>query len=219
MMAGIVYAVYRYRVTQLLKLERLRTRIASDLHDDVSSTLSSISILSSILSTRATDPLSAEMLAEIGTNSRGMLERIDDIIWIVNPKNDRFQNLGLRIREYAIPMFEAKKIAFRIEFPESLSEIKLSMDVRRNVYLIAKEAVNNLVKYADCTQASVIFGHEHSMMTIEINDNGKGFDPNAISSRNGIRNMYLRAERIKADLSVFSQADQGTRISLTMKII
>jgi len=214
-----VYGLYRYRIRQLLKLERLRIRIASDLHDDVSSTLSSISILSTILTRKAKDPQSIEMLGEISGNARGMLERIDDIIWVVNPKNDRFQDLGLRIREYAIPLFEMKDIHFGIDFPASLSEVKLPMEVRRNIYLIAKEAVNNLVKYAGCTQASVIFRHEHSTLGMEINDNGKGFDTHATSTRNGVRNMRLRAEKIGAVLSITSFPEQGTRIVFSIKLI
>ena len=217
--AVVITLIYRYRLNQLLKVERLRTHIATDLHDDVSSTLSSISILSSILSERANDPKSTEMLWEIGTNSRNMLERIDDIIWVVNPKNDRFQDLNLRIQEYAIPLFESKGIVFQIDIPESLSKVKISMEVRRNIYLIAKEAVNNLVKYAECTEASIVFKEEQPWLTLEIADNGKGFDTKAGSSRNGIRNMHLRAEKINALLNVFSAAGKGTRISLKIKIM
>ena len=217
--AVVITLIYRYRVNQLLKVERLRTHIATDLHDDVSSTLSSISILSSILSKRATDSQSAEMLGEIGINSRNMLERIDDIIWVVNPKNDRFQNLGLRIQEYAIPLFESKGMLFQIIIPESISEIKLSMEIRRNIYLIAKEAVNNLVKYSECTQASVTFLQEQLWLIMEIADNGKGFDTNAGNSRNGIKNMHLRAGKIRASLNVFSSEGQGTRIVFKIKIM
>lgn len=216
----IIYIVYQYRLRQHLKLERLRTRIASDLHDDVGSTLSSISILSEILQSQMdNNPKSTEMIRKIGYNARNMLESMDDIIWAVNPKNDRFQNLGLRIREFAIPLFESKNINFSILFSEQLSLLPIPMDVRRNVYLIAKESVNNLVKYANCSDAKIEFKENHTELLMKITDNGIGFDPENTTSRNGLRNMKRRAEQIKAKLTISSNPGEGSIISLTFKII
>jgi len=214
----LAYLLYRYRRNQMIRMENLRTRIASDLHDDVSSTLSSISILSSLLAKKTDEPQISEMIGEIGNSARGMLEQTDDIIWAVNPKNDRFQDLGLRVREYAIPLLESKNIRFRIEYPESLAAVKIPMDVRRNLYLIAKEAVNNLIKYSECTTAEIIFSHEHSRIHLEINDNGKGFEASLPNSRNGIRNMTVRAERINARFSLDSEPGMGARIRVELKI-
>jgi signal transduction histidine kinase len=210
---------YQYRVEQLLKLERLRTRIASDLHDDVGSTLSSISILSEILATQPdNNPKSADLIGKIGVNARNMLESIDDIIWAVNPANDKFQNLGLRIREYAIPLFESKNIKFKIHFSEPIAMLHLPMDIRRNVYLIAKEAVNNMVKYSDCEEAEVEFHEQHTCLLMTIRDNGKGFDPFAPSSRNGLKNMRRRADQIRASLEISSEPGKGSNIVLQVKI-
>jgi ligand-binding sensor domain-containing protein/two-component sensor histidine kinase len=212
--AALFTFIYRYRVNQLLKVERMRTLIATDLHDDVSSTLSSISILSDILVHQTTDQKWNGMISEIGSNAVDMLERIDDIIWSVNPRNDKFQDLGLRIREYAIPMFESGNIAFSIDVPVLMAGYSLSMDVRRNIYLIAKESVNNLVKYSGCKNALIRFSMGHSILVMEITDDGRGFDPDKKTSRNGLRNMNLRAEKIKGLLDIRSQPGQGTSVRL-----
>jgi|APCry1669189101_1035198.scaffolds.fasta_scaffold00063_24 ligand-binding sensor domain-containing protein/two-component sensor histidine kinase len=216
---AIITVIYRYRVNQLLKVERLRTRIATDLHDDVSSTLSSISILSDIVIQQTEDRKSAGMISEIGNSAKEMLERIDDIIWAVNPSNDTFQDLGLRIREYAIPLFESKNIAFFIDMPERLDDVKLQMDVRRNLYLIAKEAINNLIKYSACSNAWIIFREESSHLVLEVKDDGTGFDPMKKTNRNGLKNMKKRAEQIKGSLEVNSQPGTGTRILLKVRTI
>lgn len=197
----------------------MRTRIANDLHDDIGSTLSSISILSEILSKHLDHPNSAEMINKIGNNAHSMLESMDDIIWAVNPANDKFQNLGLRIREYAIPLFESRNISFHIQFPDSLATMHLSMELRRNIYLIAKEAVNNLVKYSQSETAIIEVFEHNSMLTLNILDNGVGFDSALPSSRNGLRNMHYRAGQINAELQIESSSGNGTKIQLRVRVI
>ncbi|MCX6304115.1 MAG: triple tyrosine motif-containing protein [Bacteroidetes bacterium] len=211
--------IYRYRVNQLLKVERLRTRIATDLHDDVSSTLSSISILSDIVGRRPDHPKSPGMIGEIGSSAREMLERIDDIIWTVTPANDKFQDLELRIREYAIPLFESKNILFHFDFPEKLAALRLQMETRRNVYLVTKEAVNNLIKYAQCEHARVCFSEEQGYLVMEISDDGIGFDPGKPTGRNGLKNMLKRANQIGGSLDIRSRPGAGTQIILKVKLI
>lgn len=216
----IAYLVYKYRMKQLQKVERLRTRIASDLHDDIGSTLSSISILSEILNNQLDNSAkSAEMISKIGANARNMLESMDDIIWAVNPSNDRFQNLGLRIHEYAIPLFESKDIKFLIHSDDALALVQLPMDVRRNIYLIAKETTNNLVKYSECSEAKIEFNEHNGFLIMTISDNGKGFTPDSPTSRNGLKNMTRRAGQINADISIISAPGNGCVVKLTLKII
>jgi signal transduction histidine kinase/streptogramin lyase len=214
----ILFSIYRYRVKELLRLERLRTRIASDLHDDIGSTLSSISILSDILIQQVDNPQSARMLGSIGTNAHKMLEKIDDIIWVVNPTNDKFQNLGLRIREFAIPLFESKNIRHEIRFDKQMNSLALPMEVRRNIYLIAKEAVNNAVKYSECTSVKLLFRQEHPGLYMEIIDDGKGFNPEVLTSRNGLKNMKLRAGQINSEFKITSSPGKGTEIILRVKL-
>jgi len=217
--SALFVLIYQYRIRQLVKMERLRTRISSDLHDDVGSTLSSISILSDILTLRVTEPHSSKMISTVGRNAHQMLEKIDDIIWMVNPSNDRFQNLGLRIREFAIPLFETKNIRFAIDYDKNLAKLPLPMEVRRNIYLIAKEAINNMIKYAECHSVEITIRPLHKGLTLVIADDGIGFDTEKLSSRNGIKNMKLRAEQINGSLRVDSAPGNGTRITFELKAI
>jgi signal transduction histidine kinase len=141
-----------------------------------------------------------------------MLERIDDIIWSVRPRSDKFGDLSLRIREYAIPLFESKKIQFKINIPDFIKGLRLKMDVRWNVYLIAKEAVNNLVKYSDCSNAEIAFSYQDKKLRMEISDNGRGFDLQAENNRNGILNMRERAGKIKGQFEIITSPGKGTLI-------
>jgi|GEM_PF-1550269 len=220
LLASIGYFIYRSRIENLIKLEKIRTKIASDLHDDVGSTLSSISIMSDILHTQIDNaPKAEDMINKIGTNAHNMLDSMDDIIWTVNPTNDKFQNLDLRIREYAIPLFETKNITFSFNTPENLHMLALAMDIKRNIFLIAKEAVNNLVKYSQCSHADITFSINHSTLKMEIKDNGIGFDTEQYTDRNGLRNMKQRAEQIKGNLLITSEKGKGTSVILIVKII
>ncbi|MCX6252353.1 MAG: triple tyrosine motif-containing protein [Bacteroidetes bacterium] len=214
----ILFSIYRYRVRELLRLERLRTRIATDLHDDIGSTLSSISILSDILLQQVENPKSAKMLGTIGTNAHKMLEKIDDIIWVVNPTNDKFQNLGLRIREFAIPLFESKNIRHEIIFDKQMNTLQLPMEIRRNIYLIAKETINNAIKYSECKSVKILFRQQHHGFIMEISDDGKGFNPDVLTSRNGIKNMKLRTGQIHSQIDIKSALGEGTQITVRVNL-
>ena len=220
--ALIIYSIYIDRIKNIIKLHKMRVKIASDLHDDIGSTLSSISIMSDLLQLQLDNSQHAgDLLKKIGANAHNMLESMDDIVWSVNPANDKFQDLDLRVREYAIPLFESKNIRFQIITPPDLKTLPLSMDVRRNIFLIAKEAVNNLVKYSGCGMATIGFSFSHSVLTMKIEDDGNGFDVEQCenNNRNGLKNMKLRAGQIGAKLSVNSEIDKGTCIALSVKII
>lgn len=217
---GIIYIIYNYRVNQLLKIERMRNQIASDLHDDIGSTLSSISILSEILGKQLPENSTPrEIAGKIGLNSSSMLESMDDIIWAVNPKNDRFKNLSLRIKEYAVPLFEMKGINYKIIFPDNIDELQLNMEIRKNIYLIAKESVNNILKHSECKEAQLLFNYDKSLLTLKIVDNGKGFDLQSPTSRNGVNNIKQRANKINANVEIDSSIGNGTKIEITVKII
>ncbi len=213
------FLAYRYRLQQLLRLERLRTRIAGDLHDDIGSTLSSISIISDILQKQPDHPGLGKMVGTIGRNAHAMLEKLDDIIWTVNPTNDKFQNLALRLREFAIPLFESAGIRFDIRFDPALNELTLPMEIRRNIWLIAKEAITNAVKYSGSPFIAVSVTMFHSGLQLTVTDEGKGFNADRPTSRNGIRNMKMRASQIKGELEIDTGPSQGTRITLRLKTI
>ena len=211
--SGILYYL-RYRLLErnkrLSQELEIRSQIASDLHDDMGSTLSSIHIFSELLRKSGTNK--EELLTKIEANAKDTLDALDDIIWLVKPSNDKFSNLCQHIREYAVPMFQSKGIQFIIDFPESVSEIPLPMDTRRNIFLIVKETVNNLVKYSKCTEASIIARNEDTVISFAVKDNGIGFDPEKLTDRNGIKNIKSRAKKINADIKITTACGQGTLV-------
>lgn len=214
----IFYFFYRYRIQQALNLEKLRNKISLDLHDDIGSTLSSISILSEMAIRQNKEAATTAMLREIKENSISLMDKMDDIVWSINPENDSIENLFLRIKTFATRLFEAKEIAYRIEIENNLRKVKLPMQNRQNIYLVMKEAINNLVKYSDCTEAEINVGLMGDKLNITITDNGKGFDKKNIVSGNGIHSMNKRAKEMSANLEIKSVEGKGTMIILSLKI-
>lgn len=218
LVSGVLYYL-RYRLLErnrsLQRELEIRSQIASDLHDDMGSSLSSIHIFSELL--RKDGDNKQELLSKIEANAKDTLEALDDIIWLVKPSNDKFSNLSTHISEFCVPLFESKNIDFEIDFPESIAEIPLPMETRRNIFLIIKESVNNLVKYSDCTKACICVFYENNNLCFKVTDNGKGFDPSKATNRNGVKNLKVRAAQIGADIKITSTPGSGTIITLFIK--
>ncbi|GAB3013408.1 hypothetical protein GCM10027051_15750 [Niabella terrae] len=219
LISGVLFYLRNKLVARNNALQReleIRSQIASDLHDDMGSSLSSIHIFSELL--RKEGPDKQELLTKIEANAKDTLEALDDIIWLVKPSNDKFSDLGVHISEFAIPLFESKNIDFTIDFPEAVSEVPLPMETRRNIFLIIKESVNNLVKYSDCTQASIIAKCKDYQIDFYVEDNGKGFDPEMMTNRNGIKNLKSRAAQINAQIRFDAAPGQGCKIHLCVPV-
>lgn len=212
------YSIYRYRLNQFLKLQSLRNKISLDLHDDIGSTLSSISILSEMALRQNKEDKDIEMLQEIKQNSLSLMERIDDIVWSINPKNDSLENLFIRIKDFASKLFEAKELNYAIEIGEPAKQLHLSMEYRQHIYLIMKEAINNLIKYSNCSTAEIIVNSNHSLLNIIVRDDGTGFNPLLQTQGNGLLNMRKRATDMDAKLDITSPPKHGTTINLLVKI-
>jgi signal transduction histidine kinase len=211
----------RAKYRRLQESLHLRHKIATDLHDEIGSTLSSISLLSGLTQKQLANEQPqkvAQMVAKINTDARHILESMDDIVWAINPRNDAMTQLLTRLREYAKPLAESKEI--RLEFVASpqAESISLPLQVRQNVYLIAKEALNNAFKYAEATKINVEFEVKNDKLTATITDNGVGFETEVLTSRNGLKNMKTRAEEIKATFSIHSHPKEGTKIQLSLKV-
>lgn len=215
--AVLSFFVYRnYRTRQRLKLQTLRNKIASDLHDDVGSTLSSISIFSEMAKQQSKEVI--PMLDTIGESSRKMLDAMADIVWTINPANDQFEKIILRMRSFAYELLGAKKIDFEFVADDDVAKMKLPMDIRKNLYLIFKEATNNLVKYSGANRAFFAVKKEANNLTMLIRDNGKGFDMAQAKEGNGLINMKKRAEEIGAQFMIDSHPGEGTTIQLKVAV-
>lgn len=214
----VLYAIYRYRVNQILKIEKLRNKISLDLHDDIGSTLSSISILSEIALQHEKEMKNSLMLGEIKENSISLMEKMDDIVWSINPNNDSLESLLLRVKTFASKLFEARGINYTFRIDENIKNVRVPMEYRQNLYLIMKEAINNLVKYAACNEAEINVDYHVYLLSILIKDNGKGFDTSKETYGNGLNSMKKRAGEMQAFFEIKSAFDQGTTVLLKVKI-
>ena len=199
-------------------MENIRNKIAQDLHDEIGSTLSSISILSNLALKEDKFMESRNMMEEIRENSMTLMEKMDDIVWSINTRNDSIDSLMLRIKRFAASLFEAKGIDYEIEIGDTIKSLKLSMEYRQNIYLIMKECINNLVKHAGATKAFIRVYTSAEDLQVEISDNGKSFDPGKTYPGNGILNMKSRASAINANLSFHHPVKNGSTVRLSLKI-
>jgi ligand-binding sensor domain-containing protein len=221
LLIGIVYAIIRYRNQQRAHLELVRNKIARDLHDDIGSALGSISFFSETAKRTLGNQdrnNTAIVLDKIGSTSREMIENMHDIVWAVNPRNDSFDQVLLRMKNYSTDLCAANNIRLSFSSDDSLSSLKLSMTERKNLFLIFKETLYNSIKYANCTHITVQIGeYRKERLRMTIQDNGAGFDINAVRSQgNGLRNMKTRAEEMGAKYEIQSQPGSGTTTTVIL---
>ena len=212
------YAFYRYRLQQALKLQSIRNKIASDLHDEIGSNLSSISIFSDVAKEQTEGQPVAPLLDKISNYTLQSMEAMSDIVWMINARNDRFENIIIRMRELAVELLEAKKYSLHLDIDEHLNTLKLGMNERKNFWHIYKEALNNIVKYAEAKNVWIKLSSSHKSILLSIKDDGKGFNTTILKSGNGLHNMRQRSDAIKATLSISSSIGSGTTIDLMIKI-
>src|SRR5262249_30821000 len=154
--AFALYGIHRYRIVRYLEVERIRTRIATDLHDDIGSSLSQVSVLSEVASQRARASLDpSEPLAMIADLSRGVLASVGDIVWAIKPGRDRLSDLTLRMRRCGGDAASAANIEMDFKIQAERPDVKLGPDLRREVYLIFKESMNNVMRHSGCSAAQV----------------------------------------------------------------
>jgi ligand-binding sensor domain-containing protein/two-component sensor histidine kinase len=210
------FGIYRYRLNKLLEIERTRTRIASDLHDDIGTNLSKISLLSEIVNLQLANQNleSNHLLNSIAEISRESVGSMSDIVWAINPKRDSVLELVRRMRLHVEESFLEKGVRVRFNAPKEGASIKLSMDVRRELYLIFKEAVSNAARHSDCKNVEVDFRLESGTIFLQITDDGKGFNASEKADGNGLENMRSRAAKNGGKFEVKSEAERGTILKI-----
>jgi len=213
---AIAYLFYRYRVARLLELERVRTRIASDLHDDIGANLTRIAILSEVVHAQLVDDNKSveSPLSSIAQISRESAASMGDIVWAINPKRDHLIDLVQRMRKVASETLAGRKIEYEFIAPESDGDLRLGADIRRDVLLIFKEAINNVTRHSGCSNVEIELRAEHSRLVLRIKDDGCGFDVRMPSEGNGLVSMTRRAAALGGKLQVESVHGKGTEIAL-----
>jgi ligand-binding sensor domain-containing protein/two-component sensor histidine kinase len=215
----ILYAIWYNRMQKSLAIKAVRNKIASNLHDDLGATLSSISIMSVLVHQEIKDPspLANTLLEKIGSSSRNMIDSINDMVWAINSKNDNFENIIKRMKAFASEILTAKDIMLHFDFDKNLIQSKLNMDKRENFYLIFKEAINNSAKYSQAKNAFIVISNYQNNLKMTIRDDGTGFELHKIVAGNGLTNMRHRAESMKASFNIESMPGVGTTIELGFK--
>ncbi|HEX9658064.1 MAG TPA: two-component regulator propeller domain-containing protein [Bacteroidota bacterium] len=217
---GIAYVAERLRVRKLLEIERIRARIASDLHDDIGSSLTSI-VMTAELPGRESGKGSdaTARLNSIAASARETLDGIAAIVWAINPQNDELENLVGYIRGYVATSLEQTDIDVGFDFPADVTAVKVTAEFRRNVFLLFKEAIHNVIKHARPAHVWLSLSIEDSLLKGSIKDDGAGFATSDVSRfRNGLRNMKKRMEDIGGECSIESELGKGTVVSFRVRI-
>ena len=214
LIGGIPFFMYRARFRRLLAVERTRSQIARDLHDELSATLSGINFFTLAILRDAENRVSdgsRRFLSLIHESAASLQESVSDIIWTVNPGQDRWEDVVATFRRYASDLFDSRAIAYRFDFPSKLPRGPLGMDRRRNLWLLYKELVVNVARHSRCANASIALridaggGGE-----LEVRDDGVGFDAAGATRGNGLKNIRSRAGAIGGEATVSSAPGAGT---------
>lgn len=197
-----------------------RLRMAKDLHDDIGATLSSISMYSEAVKNQVKEKLPhlETILDKMGENSRDMVTGMSDIIWAINPDNDEGGKLISRMEDYARDICAVKDIQLHFNAADTISQVKLQLECRKNIYLIFKEAMNNAAKYAGAKNIQVQLGLNGAAINLMIKDDGKGFNEATVRKGNGLKNLEARAKEIKGNIIIDSVEGSGTTVSLQCRI-
>jgi signal transduction histidine kinase/ligand-binding sensor domain-containing protein len=218
----------RSREERLVELERVRTRIATDLHDDIGASLTQIAILSEVAQTKSENGNGAQTapLAKITEVSNELVGTMSDIVWSINPSKDHLSDLVQRMRRFASDVLAPKDMVVRFNLPEDGSAIVVDSNIRREVFLVFKEAVNNAAKHSKATRVDVKLMINDRLIELEVRDNGTGFDTAPPSfedtytsegySGNGIPNMRKRAAEMGGTIELQSSGESGSLVRLTM---
>jgi ligand-binding sensor domain-containing protein len=220
-LAGVLaYGLYRYRVGQLLEIEHVRARISGDLHDDIGANLSKIAILSEVAHHQLGQlrgPADST-LASIAAISRESMASMRDIVWAVNPRRDRLFDLTRRMRGFASELFTSRDIEFQFQAPDRVRDLRLGPDLRRAVFLIFKEAVNNAARHSACARAKITLSVNSGWLVLEVTDDGNGFNPAEAVEGQGLAGMTRRAESFGGTLEIISKPGDGTTVGLKVPL-
>ena len=217
----LIYLTYRYRIRQVMKLQEVRNKIARDLHDDIGSTLGSIHLYSQIAHKKldkANGESIVEILEKIENSSEEIIEKTADAVWVAKASNDTISSLVLRMESYAASLLGAADIHFQFVHQQKINDQKLSMSQRKNVFLIYKEAIHNIIKHAGCSEVIITVDRISGRLTITIQDNGKGLGPSSdrFHQGNGLKNMHTRAAEMNGTFRIEDVKEGGTRIVITL---
>ncbi len=230
-MVGVVmYLFTLYRFRQQTKLQRVRNDIASDLHDDVGATLSSISFFGEMMRSKVLKNAPPEevlpLLEKLISTSKETIETMRGVVWTINPNNDTATDFFQKLNSFGKEMLAAKNIEFNFE-AIGFENVKLPLDIQRNLFLFYKETINNIAKHSKATSVEVNIaplsfgeglGRSDASVRFDSTDNGIGFNPTELHEGHGLKSLRKRADELQGNLEIISAQGQGTKIILTFPL-
>ena len=234
LLAAAVAFVVRMRVRRLLETERMRARIAADLHDDIGAGLTRIAMMTDMLrqqadiarrdagagSEHATQSFATlqSTLARAGATARELIDHMSDVVWSLDPRNDSIAQLADRLRVFAHDLCEAPDIALRFDIDDSVLAVRGSSDMNRNLLMVMKEALHNAVRHGAPRTIEVALSVRDGHVSFLVRDDGSGFDPGAVARRSGLQHMLDRVRGFGGTLRVDATPEQGTSVSGTIPL-
>jgi signal transduction histidine kinase len=217
-MARLAFAWHRRELERRLEVERVRARIAADLHDDLGANLTRVVILSEVAQ-RQTNSSNGEVgqrLTEIADTARGLTDSLGDLVWSINPLRDDVPSLLNRVREFASDVLESQGIRWSLTTSESIHSMPLMPEQRWQLFLIVKEAINNAARHSGCTSVALHLQVADGWATVRITDDGCGLPRRypANETGNGLANMRKRATALAGELAVRSEPGAGVTVEL-----
>lgn len=215
LVVGILWLLYHIRLSRLLEIEQLRTRIASDLHDDIGSLLTKIAVNSEVVQNHLDKPEKVRALAQkAGNLSREVIQMFSDTIWSIDSRNDSLGDLSARMQEFATRMLDPQEISYQQRLKGLALNHPLSPEIRQNLFFIFKEAIHNIAKHSRAKNVEVMLHQNDNGFSMQIEDDGIGGFTTENTSGQGLRNMKMRARTIKGQFEITTADGCHIKISL-----
>jgi signal transduction histidine kinase len=207
--------IEEYEKSQALSLEMEHTReqISRDLHDDVGATLSSVKVYSEILKDNPGNTVIAELIKD---NAAEMIERLEVIAWATNPQHDNFKSLQNRMQKFVMPICHSQNIHCLFSSNGISDDITIPGEVRQNIFLVFKEVINNMIKYASATTCFIKLLIDNNQFMMQIADNGKGLDGTVKGGGYGLENIRNRTTELTGALRIDSTLGKGTAVTMSL---
>lgn len=218
----LLYSIHKYRLNKLLEVERTRIKIARDLHDEVSASITGIVYFADAVKSEVKEretPALKKLIGLISESATQIQESMSDIIWSINPDNDDWNIVLPKLRRYASDLCESKNIRYNISIPENINTKTLKMEQRHDFWMIFKEIITNAVKHSNCDHLSVLINIVDDNLALEVSDNGKGFDSSVPSKNNGLKNIRSRVKALGGKDELITSLGKGTTWKIFIPMI
>ena len=213
--SATLYLFYRYRINQLLEVQKVKNTISADLHDDIGSRLTSIQFLSALSRKNWINKKdTTDYLVGIDEEVQASAEALNEIVWNIKMDDESLEDIVAKMRRYAGDALDPLEIDYKVEIDSDFSRKKMKMQKRREIFLIYKELLNNVRKHSRAGKVRIKISLVNNMFFLAVSDNGRGFDPNQETTRNGLRNLRERILKWNGKINISSKEGQGSLIEI-----